>query len=458
MGANKPSTRHGIAALLRGKTLRDGLWIFVAKICGMAAGLLSISLLTRILNQNDMGIFLLLFALSGFLAIIIQSGLAVAAMKLIAQSMAKAEPAKLRQIVFQTLRLLLLSSGIFGFLWLAGAGGFVLNGLFFIGAEWSLVVLVWAILLAVQKVFSEFFRGFQFLRLAGLFDGAGSAVIFATLLVTLFVFSRNLSLEQVIILATFGIFITCMAAGILFFRNAKISRRVNLTAPIGLGALAIPIFLTEITVFFNNQADIWIVAAFLSHQDVAVYGVVLRLALLVLLPGMIVNAVIAPQIVRLFELNKLDQLERVLRLGAFVSGVPAVLALVIVAIFGKEILTILFGSNYAWASFTLVILCAGRVVNALTGSCGQCLLLCGHQVLMMKSTAVFSVLALISAAIAAQYWGIVGVACCFAFGMSVQNIAHYLWVKKLIGVSTLATIHALKSHYLSGENFEKLPT
>jgi O-antigen/teichoic acid export membrane protein len=57
-----------------------------------------------------------------------------------------------------------------------------------------------------------------------------------------------------------------------------------------------PMWVTNITLFVGTQTDIWIVGAFRSQEEVAIYGAAVKLVLMVALPLQIVSTVVPPLI------------------------------------------------------------------------------------------------------------------------------------------------------------------
>ncbi|MCF6303990.1 MAG: oligosaccharide flippase family protein [Rhodobacteraceae bacterium] len=427
------------------KTMRETVSVFGIKMLGLLAGFISISVLAQMVQQADLGLYLLVFSLSGFFGICIQFGLGSVSLKRLAETVARGEGWKTGGIMAAALRILLVLFGIFAVFWVLGVNRLVLNGLFSLETTGfiSVILLLWAGLFALQKLIAESLRGLHMIRAASIFDGAGSAVFLGIILLIFFGFSAEIWLETVLIIAVTVFGVTGLIGLLMLQKHTRFVGSGPVGVPFGVLVLAGPVFLTEMAVFVNNQADLWVVAAFLPAGDVANYGVVLRIAILVMLPSIVANAVIIPKIIQLNTLGNRDGLNRLLGVSAALAfGVTLAMVLGLF-LFGKQALAVFFGPSYAVAFPVMMVLCIGRLINVFTGSCGQVLLFCGHAKKMMVSTVVFSAVSLLIALLLVKGFGPIGVAFGFALGMAGQNIVQYLLVRRLISVSTIADFSVL---------------
>ncbi len=445
MAAVEPANITSKQAVWSKKPVRETISVFGIKIAALVAGFLSISLLAKMVPQQDLGLYLLIFSLSGFFGICMQFGLGSATLKLVAEMVALGQKANTGQTIAAAFRNMLIGFGIFAILWLLGADGLVLDRLFSVDSTMfiSAILLIWSGLFAAQKLISESLRGLHMTRAAVLFDGAGSALILAVGLLAMFALTQKIQLETALVLAVLAVVCMVVTGFYLLQKSTGFLSFGVKAQQYGMLVLAAPMFLTEIAIFMNNYADLWVIAAFLPAQEVASYGVVLRVAMLVMLPSIVVNAIIAPKIIHLNATGNLSSLNRLLGLSAMFAFVPTLFMVILLFLFGQLALEILFGTAYSKAFGVLMVLCAGRLINVFTGSCGLCLLLCGQAKKMMVSTVIFSAISLILALVLVNKYGAMGVASGFAIGMAGQNIIQYLMVKKLLKVSSVANIWLL---------------
>jgi O-antigen/teichoic acid export membrane protein len=185
--------------------------------------------------------------------------------------------------------------------------------------------------------------------------------------------------------------------------------------------------------------SLWIVAAFLVAEEVALYGAAWRLVNLVILPLMLMNMSVQPVIAELYAITHKRRLQNALRGSATLAGIPALGILVLFIVFGSDILGFVYGKAYRDAAMILVILSVGQIINVWTGSCGQVLALTGHQRALMYITIVTAIISLALAIIAVKFWGLLGVAAATSGGRVLQNALTWISTRKLTGLWTHGT-------------------
>ncbi|AEQ53145.1 oligosaccharide flippase family protein [Pelagibacterium halotolerans] len=138
----------------------------------------------------------------------------------------------------------------------------------------------------------------------------------------------------------------------------------------------------------NTRIDLLMLGLLADTQEAGLYRVALQLSTLVAFALSAVSALLAPQISRLYHTGQRTELQRMLTWGARIVaavGVPTVLGMFF---FGETILTMLFGREYLGSHSALVILCAGQLVNALTGSIGLLINMTGHERVAVRTLTV----------------------------------------------------------------------
>jgi len=107
-------------------------------------------------------------------------------------------------------------------------------------------------------------------------------------------------------------------------------------------------------------------------------------------------------------------------------------------VFGRKILEVIFGAEYRAAYPLLCILAAGQLINLAVGSCGQVLMMTGHQKTLMKISLLVVVASIALAIPVAGTYGVVGVAALFSISTVVQSVVTLLAVKQKLGIWTMA--------------------
>jgi O-antigen/teichoic acid export membrane protein len=305
-------------------------------------------------------------------------------------------------------------------------------------------VAAWIAIMTLQTLFAESFRGFSNLFLATIFGGLGliTSVILVTCLGLLWSLEGYTSLGTVVGLAAGSGFASVLLAGWLLRNRVR-------TLPSGKGAergiglreilsLSWPMWVTNITLFVGTQTDIWIVGAFRSQEEVAIYGAAVKLVLMVALPLQIVSAVVPPLITEMYVQGRRRELERALRATATLAGIPAFLVLAVFMSLGGPILGAVYGGYYQEGWLILAVLSVGQLVNVGLGSGGFVLMMTGRHMLMMYITVVCGIFTVVAGLAVVGPYGLTGIAAVAATSVALQQLLAWLATKSTVGIWTHA--------------------
>ena len=425
------------------KTLREriasgGSWAFAAKII---TSLLTVSLTAiaaRIIAPSDIGTFFLSYSAIIFLSLIARFGLDQVAVRLISENIAVGNFSRIKSIVLKVLLLNSLFLLIICLILWIGAADWITSSFFknFLMANITELLILWLIVITLQLMIPEIFRGFQDLRVASLFQGTtiyggaltGTAVGASLIFVWLYYGQISLAnLVKIIVLAGLS---GVLIAGLLLIKKLK-------TLPAGSSSIALidllqiggPILIINVSMFVLSQVDLWVLGALRPGAEVALYGAATRVIKLITMPLIVVIEVVAPVIAELNVQSEKEKLERTLRGAASLAFVPSILATSILLLFGGPIMFILFGEFYGQGGVILSFLAIGQVVNVWAGSCGYTLIMTGHHRTMMYITLASGLIATIGCIMVAEEYGAAGVAAMAALAMIFQNMAMLLSAK-----------------------------
>jgi O-antigen/teichoic acid export membrane protein len=296
---------------------------------------------------------------------------------------------------------------------------------------------LWIVIMTFQNLTAETFRGFNDIRFATIFGGLLTGVISALLFTSLWIVKHNSNLAQIVLLSISAGIINALIAFILLrLRYNKIKgRNSNLTAKEVL-VVSWPLWLTSLTILVLAQVDLWILGIFVSQQDVAVYGAAVRIAVLISMPLLIVNAVIPPIITEMHATGDRKDLEKTLRKTATIAAIPAIIILLFFIFFSGSILSLIYGDYYKLGSTALKILSFGKLMDVLAGSCGLALAMTGHQKTIMLISIVCCLFVISMSILLVNPYGLVGVASASAFGTILWNLLALFAVKQKINIWT----------------------
>ena len=427
---------------LANRLISGGAWALGAKIGTLILGLMIGGLLARMLSKSKMGDYIFAQSLVVSAALLAQLGLGPTAVKLIARFYAANDLHAVKKSVFHIMRWGVTSAALAAFL-------FALLGKN-LGVSQNIVALtaIWVIILTIQKLLAEILRGFHDIRAAAIVGGAslGGLITYITTAGILLVIWWQLGAIELNV-----VFALIVISGILsliwgsihlykILRSLKPSTIVsnNIRARQILW-MSFPILIDSIVLLLLSQSGIWVLRAFRPSPEIAIYGTALRLATLTAVPLNVINAVTASTIAELFQKGQTKKLEFILRGLATLAALPALIILLIFIIAGANILGLIYGDFYRIGAPVLIILTTGSVMSVAAGSCGQSLMMSGHQKALMIVSVISGLLTLTIELLVVQQYGVIGVAIAMSVGILVKNSLMLVTNKHLTGIWTLLT-------------------
>jgi O-antigen/teichoic acid export membrane protein len=413
---------------LKSRVLSGGQWALGGRILSMAANVVAVALLARLLGVDGLGEYGITLSFVTVGAAIASLGLQFAAVRLVATAMATDHPGRASGTVSTVLRYALLGNAVAAAVLLASGRS-------------AVVIVVWLALTSLQIVLAEIFRGFQDLRLATLCGGGITWTVTVILLLVVWVTHTPLTLHQ-----AFGIVIAASAGNVVFALILLRAKLRGLGPPERIGArvvlgIALPLWVNGITANVQGQVDLWVVHAYLPQHDLGLYFLATRTVAMLTTWLVLVNLIVPPFIAELYARGETKRLERVLRRTATVAGVPAFAVLLVFLLFGETILRIIGGPEYhgapaAAGAVLLAILSVGQVVVVAGAPASITLAMTGHQKVLMWITIGSSTATVLATWWAAQTFGAVGVACAAAGGQIALTVATWLATRLYTGMWT----------------------
>ena len=142
---------------------------------------------------------------------------------------------------------------------------------------------------------------------------------------------------------------------------------------------SLPTSLTNMFNMFLMWTDRLWVGYFRSEADVGIYQAAAQIATLFVIIVGAFGAILSPIIADLYsdkENQRLNDLYKVsTRWGLYLS-MPIFLVIIFLP---KDVMTAIFGAEYASGSLALIILAIGQLINLATGNVGPVLMMTGHQ-------------------------------------------------------------------------------
>jgi O-antigen/teichoic acid export membrane protein len=171
-----------------------------------------------------------------------------------------------------------------------------------------------------------------------------------------------------------------------------------------------------------NRIDLLFLGALASASAAGVYRSASALASLIAFGLLAVNAVAGPNFSRLHADTDLAEIRRTLILATQLSLACAVPIVGVLMVFGRDIITVVYGRPFVDAYAPLILLALGQLFNAATGPVGSLLVMTGQE--RWNMIAVITALAIVTPAylVLVPRFGAAGAAAAAATGVVVLNI------------------------------------
>ena len=172
----------------------------------------------------------------------------------------------------------------------------------------------------------------------------------------------------------------------------------------------------------NTQTDVLMLAAMQGAEAAGIYQAAARGAELVAFSLVVVNMAIQPTISRLYAAGEMQKLQRVITTAARVTVALALPAALMLSLFGRPILGLVFGNEFERGALCLAILCGAQVINAGAGSVGQILNMTGHEKDAALGLALGAFTNIVLNVVLVPLWDIEGAALATGMSLVVWNL------------------------------------
>lgn len=201
-------------------------------------------------------------------------------------------------------------------------------------------------------------------------------------------------------------------------------------------SISVPMLMTATMAFLIGQTGVLILGMFRPEAEVGYYAIAVKLATLTTFVLQAINSMAGPKFSELFHLNKMDELFYVARKSSkliFWVTSPILLGFIV---FGKPILSLVFGPAFSVAYPALVFLVIGQFVHSISGATGLFMNMTGKQK-VFRDIMLFAAIANVGLnLLLIPRYGIYGAAIAAMVSLSGWNIATLFYMKINYGRTT----------------------
>jgi O-antigen/teichoic acid export membrane protein len=447
-----PESKYNLMRLVSLKsvtrTFLDGVkYSFLVNTASMAMVYLSQLLLARFMGVDQYGVYV--YALSWLNVLLLFSiiGLDVAMLRFIPQYVSRGEWGNCWGIIKRSYQISLPAALVL----LLGAWIVILTNYNHLSEDLRNTLAIgagalplWVAIKLTQGVLQAFKRP----GMSQLLDGVLLPVLLLSLLGL--VMGLNIPPSAVTVMTVFAV--SCLMVlifGVVWLRSYVIPPPMKMaTANYKTREwlmFAVPMLMIVGTHVIMNNSDVIMVGYIKSPAQAGIYSAAARVAALVSVSLVFVNMVLTPYISEYYYNERRRDLQHLVSVSARIVTLFAVPIFVILTIYGKHILG-LFGSEFKDGYYSLLILSAGQLVNALSGSVGYIMILTGKQKQAAYVLGVCATLNIILNFLLIPNYGIEGAALATALILIFWNVTLAIYIKRAINLSSTIFLSSVNEY------------
>jgi len=203
---------------------------------------------------------------------------------------------------------------------------------------------------------------------------------------------------------------------------------------------SMPLLLVASMALINTWADRIFLGIYSTPEDVGIYSISVKIALLVSFILVAVNDASSSKFAELYHENKIKELSQYCIKSTNFMAVISLPVLILIIVFAEHILGI-FGEEFLTGYIALIILCAGQFINVATGSVGQILAMTNRENLLKKSIFIGLISNITLNYFLVPTYGMLGAAVATSIGWSLTNI---------IALNYIIKEFKIRAHFLGG--------
>lgn len=173
-----------------------------------------------------------------------------------------------------------------------------------------------------------------------------------------------------------------------------------------------------------------------TNQDVAIFRTAANIAIFVALPLTLIESVISPYITRLYHAGELGKLQKLTKIASLVSLLASAVPAIALLLFGAEIITLLYGSDYAPAYSTLVVIVLGYMIVNLVGLSMQLLYATEYHASAFRISIYGAVITGLACLFLIPMFGVFGAGIVLGFGKALRATLFVLEARRCLEIKT----------------------
>lgn len=355
---------------------------FALKLLSMGLGYATTLFITNKYGASGFGLFTLSITLISMFSLLPHFGMSTALVRVVGELYAHNQVENMKRVLFSALLFISTASLVFSF-FLQKASWFISTN-FFDNSEltYSLITISPAIVSTGIILFvSSAFQGLKKTGYYVFFNLILHQILFLLLLWLNSWCNFNLSINTCFLYSnalSSILGLLCLTTLLLRFPTHEMKRPTNYTL-LALLKIAAPMLLANSFVVIMSWVDVLMLGFFMTDADVGTYSAAIKLASLISLSLVAINAVVTPRFVELYVAGDSDGLKALSRFSAKIACAISIPIYFSYVIFSEELMSI-FGSEFSAGAGVLLVLSSAQLCNVICGPVGNLMQMTDHEV------------------------------------------------------------------------------
>lgn len=385
------------------------IFIGIARVSTIVFGLISVIIATRNLTTEAYGAYVLVMTFNNFLVQFFSFGLGLVIPKYIASDEDKNFRTILLNTVFHFRLVSVLVIILLFILFRSSLGNYFENILF---SDIFTAVPILFFLVSLSHLFESILRGQLKFRAIGVIEFVSEATELA--LLSIFVVVYGLGFWGLL----FAKFVARIVSILLAYRVSHFKYKWEFDAPLIKEMLkfGFPLQMQYIFDFAYSKLDTVIIGSLLGTRGVAFYDIARKIPDSLMQLYSVFISVYFPISANVYATEKGEKTNYILNNSIRLISFTAVLATLLVLLFGKEIIVLLFSAEYLGSYWVLILLMLGLILDLVEDILGYSLVAIGQPDKPLYINIVRAVVSLVGNLIILPVLGFMGAAIVYILG------------------------------------------
>ena len=284
-----------------------------------------------------------------------------------------------------------------------------------------LIFLIGIFFQAITTLFSGYLIGIEKIWQGTIYEQVLSIFIVFLFLLSSIILDVKLNIIEIAYLYLISRLITFLSL-IIFYKSISLNFNFTYKSVVDKINYSVPFIFNKISTLVFTNLDILIIGMTLPLNDIALYSIVSRLALLITFPSQIIQNSISPKISKFYSNSSFRSIKKLVQKTTKLLLMLSILLVLLNIVFGEFILSF-WGEFYTKGYMVLIILSLGQLINLVFSTTGPLLSMTKNHEYLSKINLYFLPLSLFVMFFSSLFFGLIG----HSFAMLLLIILINVW-------------------------------